>query len=154
MVINIKKIIKPEDIQKCARLMADVDPWLKLGLGFNYCVKKLKGAEKEIYLALCGSDIAGFIVITMSSAFKGYVQTICVAEKYRSKGIGTQLLDFAEEKILKKTPNVFMCVSSFNKRAQKLYEKLGYEKVGELKDYVIKGHSEFILRKTTGPMIK
>jgi len=42
---------------------------------------------------------------------------------------------------------------SKNSAAQRLYFSLGYEKVGELKDYLVLGHSEIILRKTTGPVV-
>ena len=45
-----------------------------------------------------------------------------------------------------------MCVSSFNTEAQKLYLRLGYEIVGELKDYIVAGYSEILLRKTIGPL--
>jgi len=44
--------------------------------------------------------------------------------------------------------NVFICVSSFNPGAQRLYENLGYQVVGAMSDFVIAGESEFLLRKT------
>jgi [ribosomal protein S18]-alanine N-acetyltransferase len=43
-------------------------------------------------------------------------------------------------------------VSSFNQGARRLYERLGYNVVGELTDYIVEGHSEILLRKTVGPM--
>jgi ribosomal protein S18 acetylase RimI-like enzyme len=43
-------------------------------------------------------------------------------------------------------------VSSFNPRARELYERLGYEFIGELKDYLVRGHSELLMRKTIGPI--
>jgi ribosomal protein S18 acetylase RimI-like enzyme len=45
-----------------------------------------------------------------------------------------------------------MCVSSFNDGALRLYQRLGYQKVGELPDYIVAGHSEILLRKTIGPL--
>ena len=45
-----------------------------------------------------------------------------------------------------------MCVSSFNVDARRLYQRLGYKVVGELTDYIVRGHSEFLLRKTVGPL--
>ena len=74
-----------------------------------------------------------------------------VAEHARGNGIGTQLLQFCEERIFNVSPNVFICVSSFNSGAQRLYYKLGYQKIGELKDFIVHGHSEILLRKTIGP---
>ena len=59
---------------------------------------------------------------------------------------------FAEKRIFSETPNVFVCVSSFNKGAQRFYERLGYEVIGELRDYIISGHSEILLRKTIAPL--
>jgi ribosomal protein S18 acetylase RimI-like enzyme len=52
------------------------------------------------------------------------------------------------------TANVFMCVSSFNIEAKRLYIRLGYEVVGELRDYIVAGHSEILLRKTIGPLAR
>jgi hypothetical protein len=43
-------------------------------------------------------------------------------------------------------------VSSFNPDARRLYERLGYSVVGELKDLIVPGHSEILLRKTLGPL--
>jgi len=62
------------------------------------------------------------------------------------------LVAFAEERILRISPNIFMCVSSFNQGARRLYQRLGYTVVGELSDYIVQGHSEILLRKTLGPL--
>jgi ribosomal protein S18 acetylase RimI-like enzyme len=45
-----------------------------------------------------------------------------------------------------------MCVSSFNRDARRLYERLGYQVIGELTDYIVQGHSEILLRKSLGPL--
>jgi len=61
-------------------------------------------------------------------------------------------MPFVERRVFRERPNVFLCVSDFNKGARRFYEKLGYETVGELRDYIIKGRSEILLRKTVGPL--
>ena len=33
-----------------------------------------------------------------------------------------------------------------------MYERLGYEVIGELKDYLTRGYAEILLRKTVGPI--
>jgi [ribosomal protein S18]-alanine N-acetyltransferase len=60
-------------------------------------------------------------------------------------------VQFAEKRILRVSPNVFMCVSSFNVGARRLYQRLGYEVVGELSNFIVQGHAEILLRKTVGP---
>ena len=99
-----------------------------------------------------GKDLVGFLIINMAGAFAGYIQTVCVAPQRRGLGIGARLVAFAEERIFRESPNVFLCVSSFNSGARRLYERLGYRVVGELPDYVVRGHSEILMRKTLGPL--
>ena len=98
--------------------------------------------------------LVGFVVLCMEGAFVGYIQTLCVATDCRGQGIGSGLIAFAEKRIFAQTPNVFICVSSFNTAAKRLYLRLGYEIVGELRDYVVAGHSEILLRKTIGPLTR
>jgi ribosomal-protein-alanine N-acetyltransferase len=69
-----------------------------------------------------------------------------------TQGLGSKLVEFAEQRILRESPNIFMCVSSFNHDARRLYERLGYQVIGELTDYLVRGHSEILLRKTLGPL--
>ena len=94
--------------------------------------------------------LAGFLIINMHGAFAGYIQTVCVAPACRGQGIGSRLVEWAEVRIFRDSPNVFMCVSSFNDGAFRLYQRLGYAVVGELTDYLVRGHSEILLRKTRG----
>ena len=47
---------------------------------------------------------------------------------------------------------MFLCVSSFNPAARRLYERLGYQLVGTLTDYLVPGHDEYLFRKTTGSL--
>jgi ribosomal-protein-alanine N-acetyltransferase len=89
-------------------------------------------------------------VVQMVGVFKGYLQTLCVAHSWRGQGLGTLLVQHCEQRIFWESPNVFICVSSFNPDAERLYLRLGYERVGVLKDFVIPGHGEILLRKSIG----
>lgn len=150
--IEIKKLSDEPEVHECAGLMANSEPWITLKRGYEDSVKTLTDPLKEVYLALTNGKITGFIIIIMKGSFVGYIQTIGIKEEWRNKGIGTKLLEFAEKRIFSETPNVFMCVSSFNKHAKRLYDRLGYEVIGELKDYIVSGHSEILLRKTIAPL--
>jgi ribosomal protein S18 acetylase RimI-like enzyme len=148
IIINQTQNIK--DIEKCAGLMSTSEPWITLKRDYKKSFDTLSDKNKELYIATINNKIVGFILLLMNGGFKGYIQSICTHPDWRKTGIGSQLLDFAEKRIFKETPNVFMCVSSFNNIAREFYLKKGYETIGELKNYIINKHSEFLLRKTTG----
>ena len=57
---------------------------------------------------------------------------------------------WAEKRIFRDSPNAFICVSSFNPGARRLYERRGFQLVGTLKQFVVAGHDEFLLRKNRG----
>jgi ribosomal protein S18 acetylase RimI-like enzyme len=145
--------LSTEDIAPCAQIMSQSEPWLTLGRDYKASYKTISDPIKEVYLAATEETIAGFIIINMTGAFIGYIQSVCVDAEWRGRGIGTQLIRYAEERIFQSVPNVFICVSSFNKGARKLYERLGYSVIGELQDYIISGASELLLRKTIAPLM-
>lgn len=131
--------------------MAGTDPWVTLGRGYEASLRIIKDPSREVYAAVDEEGLAGFLILCMAGAFVGYIQTVVVSSERRRRGIGSQLVAFAEDRIFRQSPNVFLCVSSFNAGARRLYERLGYEYVGELSDYIVRGHSELLFRKTRGP---
>ncbi|MBT3321758.1 MAG: GNAT family N-acetyltransferase, partial [Anaerolineae bacterium] len=143
MLIKKLDLKNSKAIAICAEMMANSEPWLTLGRDYEASVQTISMPNKEVYLAYKDNEILGFSVLNMQGAFIGYIQTLCISPTQRGKGIGSQLLSFVEDRIFRESPNIFMCVSSFNIGAQKLYQKLGYEVVGELKVYVLKafGHN-------------
>lgn len=132
--------------------MAASDPWLKLGLKKRHCLKTFSVPFRETYLARSGREIAGLVVIAMYGTFRGYIQSLFVAPAFRGQGLGEELMNFAEGKIFARSPNVFLCVSSFNKGAQRFYRRLGYKRAGVITDFFEKGSDELLLRKTVGPL--
>lgn len=152
MNIEVRRLSEEDEARRCAQMMCSTEPWLTLGRTYDECLAAVRDPKREVHLAYDEAGLRGFIMLNMNGPFIGYIQTICVAPDARSSGIGTKLIQFAEKRIFAETPNVFLCVSSFNPRARALYERLGYELVGELKNYTIEGASELLMRKTTGPL--
>ena len=140
------------EARACATIMATTDPWLTLGRTFDRCLATVRDTQLERYVAASDGDVVGFVLVSMRGSFTGYIKSVAVREDWRSKGVGRKLLAFAEARIFRDSPNVFMCVSSFNPRARALYHRLGYETVGELRDFIVRGYDEILLRKTIGPL--
>ena len=152
VIPHIRRLAGQAEAEFCARLRASTEPWVTLKRDYESGLKAILDEERETYVAEVEGAVAGFLILNMHGGFVGYIQTVCVVQEYRSHGIGSRLVAFAEERIFRQSPNVFICVSSFNPQARQLYERLGYKLVGELTDYVIPGCSEIMLRKTIGPL--
>lgn len=150
--VEIGPLRDPEEVPACAAMMAESEPWRTLGRDYPECLARVADGTKERLAARSGDEIAGFLILDMRGAFRGYIQTVCVAPGRRGSGIGSALVRHAEARVFRESRNVFLCVSSFNPGALRLYERLGYERVGELRDYLVRGHSELLMRKTTGPL--
>lgn len=150
--LEIRRLTRAEEAEWCARLMLSSEPWITLKRTYEEGLHVVQDPPREPYIAYLGGSRAGFIILNMVGQFPGYIQTICIAPEHRSSGIGRRLIEFAEERIFRESPNVFLLVSSFNTRARSLYERLGYQAVGEFEDYVVHGHSEILMRKTIGPV--
>jgi ribosomal protein S18 acetylase RimI-like enzyme len=148
--IRIYLTTDQKTIEQGARMMAETDPWLKLGIDYEKCLVAFEGPCKEIYSVQVNNELAGFAILQICGSFKGYIQTICIKQAYRGQRLGTRILQFCEERILKISPNIFICVSSFNTGALRLYQSFGFKLVGELENFVKEGYSELLLRKTFG----
>jgi ribosomal protein S18 acetylase RimI-like enzyme len=146
------------EARQCAELMATTDPWRTFGRSFDASLAIIRDPAREVYVAIDPTQtvadpvVIGFVIVIMRGAFVGYIQSVAVAARYRGRGLGSALIAFAEDRILRDEPNVFICVSSFNPAARRLYERLGYSAVGELPDFMVRGHSETLMRKTIGPL--
>jgi len=128
------------------------EPWITLQRNYEDSLKLLQDPISEVYLLRDDQQRIGFVMIKMKGSFTGYLQTIVISEQARGKGIGEAAIRYIEELIFESSPNVFICASSFNIGAQKLYQKLGYEVIGVLKDYILKGYDEVFMRKTRGTL--
>lgn len=138
--------------EACADLMAATDPWRTLGFPRASLLRTLRADGRERYIAQVGDQLAGFLLLYLHGTFAGYLQTICIAPQFQGQGYGSELVGFAEERIYRDHANVFLCVSAFNTGARRLYARLGYQEVGELTDFLVAGQSEWLMRKTRGPM--
>lgn len=148
MTASITPLLSADDLEWCATTMATTEPWVTLRRDLYACRLLLRHAAKERYLITCEGRRAGLLIIDMNGPFAGYLQTICLVEHARGQGLGSEVIAWAESRIFRDSPNVFLCVSSFNHRAQRLYARLGYQHVGTLKGFIVAEHDELLMRKT------
>jgi [ribosomal protein S18]-alanine N-acetyltransferase len=136
------------DHEWAAQLMANSEPWLTLRRALEGCRAALRRPGTELFIIRDGEQRLGFVLLAEHGlAGSPYIASIAVDESARSRGVGSALLRFAEEKYRNSHQHIFLLVSSFNLRARRLYERCGYQQVGEIPNYVVAGHSECIMHK-------
>ena len=149
---SLRPVESPDDARWCAQLMATSEPWLTLGRSFEAALALMTDPTREAYVVHVDGERVGFVVLWMAGPFSGYLQSLGLAPAWRGRGLGMAILALVEERVFATSPNVFVCASSFNPVARRLYERAGYTLVGELEDFMVTGHSEVLFRKTRGPL--
>jgi len=130
----------------CARVMASTDPWLAYKFSVETCGGILRWPGSALFVARTNEPV-GFVLLH-PRGFLGcpYIAVIAVVPELRSRGLGTRILEFAEAHF-PGARHVYLCVSSFNTRALRLYQRRGYAKIGELPNFIADGFSEILMQK-------
>lgn len=133
------------------RLLLGSEPWKTLGLTRREA-RGLAALSGAYYLtASRGRELLGFACIQPDFLLGEYLKILVVDSAARSKGIGRNLMRSWERRSLRSQKNLYLCVSDFNRGARRFYSGLGYQAIGRVKNLVIKGSDELLLRKTSGP---
>ncbi len=139
----------PDEHEWAAALMTGSDPWIRLGTTREQCLKACRHPEHVVFIAHDELQPLGVIILHPHGlAGSPYIKSVCVAAHARSQGIGAALVEFAEKYFRTEARHIFLCVSSFNDKAKIFYERIGYQQVGELREYLIPGESELLMHKT------
>ncbi len=141
-----------EAVKSCAQLMAGSSPWSQLHFGFDQCMGLLTCPALRVWIAMEGDKVIGFAALR-PDGIEGepLIEYICVDQEQRGKSIGTDLMsELAAHCQRKLDRNIYLFVSDFNVHAIRLYERLGYARVGAIPDYNVYGQTEFLYRKVLG----
>jgi ribosomal-protein-alanine N-acetyltransferase len=148
--ILIRRMRGKNEAEICARALETSEPWITLRRGYKHSIKPLMDPSREVYVATQRGEIVGFVLLDARGPFRGYIHLLCVMPEWRDYGIGALLIKQVEQRVFREHPNVFLCVSSFNRAAQRFYKRMGFKHVGTIADYIVKGHSELLMRKSRG----
>jgi len=148
--IEVRPLEGTDEARVCARMLVTTEPWITLELTLEQALARFTDTRNETYAVHDDRGIAAFVVLNMHGLLAGYIQTVCVRSDRRGDGLGSALIQWAEDRIFRDSPNVFICVSSFNPDARRLYERLGFQAIGVLSGFAVSAHDEVLLRKTRG----
>lgn len=146
--------MEARDRDAVIEMLTSSDPWARLGytrVDWLTAFRPLPEA-REAYVAVLGEEVAGLAVVRPAYMLGDYLNLLVVAEAHRSHGVGACLIEHVERIVFARAKNFFVCVSDFNAAARRFYARQGYEEVGVLRDLIVEGASEILLRKTSGPL--
>lgn len=139
---------RDDDVEWAAQVMAASEPWTTLGRGLDQCRAACTRPEMILFVARAGGERCGFALVNPRGvAGSPYLAAIAAAEDWRGHGVGASLLTHCERWAAGLSCHFFLCVSSFNTRAQQFYWRQGFRQVGVLADYIIDGASERLMYK-------
>jgi ribosomal-protein-alanine N-acetyltransferase len=138
--------MRPLHIPACDEIAALSEPWKSLREGIDFARYI---SLKQAYVCVIGRETAGFVIFTAEPVFArgGYLRAIGVTPARRGQGMGRRLMSFAETATARRSPNLYLCVSSFNRKAQRFYKGIGYTRVGVVPGLIAPGASEYIYWK-------
>jgi ribosomal protein S18 acetylase RimI-like enzyme len=137
-----------DDREWAAEVMAASEPWITLGRDLESCRRVCLNLEYLVFVARRQGEPVGFALCHRRGVVGSpYLATLAVTPDARGQGIGTRLLEHVERFFHGDARHLFICVSSFNPDARRLYERVGFKTVGPIEDYFIEGASEILMHK-------
>ncbi len=137
----IKKM-SPSHVGEIARLEKECfsTPWSEDGLK-----SELNNAFARFFVATYAGEIAGYVG-AHNVLGEVYITNVAVFEKFRRKGVAKKLIDALLKTAKAENGNfVTLEVRKSNIPAVSLYEKCGFEKVGERKNFYEKPRENAVL---------
>lgn len=147
------RLYKPDDRPAIVAMLTGSEPWTRLGYTQGEWTKLLASLpqDREGYVIELNGTVAGFALVRPKFLLGDYLELLVVASWARGQGLGSTLLRHVEGLVFARANNLFACVSDFNAEARRFYQKNGYQEIGPIRDLLIPGSAEILLRKTTGP---
>lgn len=135
----------------CRRLVLASEPWITLGYGEAEAEAIARSSAADNLIVACAGDrVVGFALSAPGVLLGEYLKLLAVESDWRAAGIGRRLMEELERRAFARWPNVYLCVSDFNTGARAFYLRIGYEEVGALRDLLVPGQGEILMRKTAG----
>jgi ribosomal-protein-alanine N-acetyltransferase len=107
--------------------------------------------NSRTWVAAEGETILGFLIAEQQASRAGHVITIDVVEAWRNRGVGTKLMEAAENWVsCLGLRLIYLETAEDNLTAQRFYGARGYEKVKAVAHYYSNGAAAWVMVKRLG----
>lgn len=140
------RLLDRQDIPQIAMAFEQLG-WDKPASQYERYLMEQTSEIRDVYIAFMNKQFAGYLTICWTSSYEAFrkegipeIVDFNVLPKYRRQGIGTQLMDTAENEIAKKYPvaGIGVGMTPDYGAAQKLYVLRGY--IPDGRGLVYRGH--------------
>src|SRR5262245_21177272 len=141
--------LNEEEADRLVGVLVTVDPWRTLRYTADALARYLLRPDPALYryAVMVQNKTSGVVCIRYPWLRGAYLELIGLDASAQGGGVGSDVLRWLEEQTRLVSPNVWILVSSFNRKARAFYERQGYHEIGTIKDLVESGYDELLLRK-------
>ncbi|MFN8418749.1 MAG: GNAT family N-acetyltransferase [Anaerolineae bacterium] len=151
------RAMTPMDIPIVASWMTTLPLWQRYSLTEEKAIRQFERAllrQDSIFVADCDNgqqrdQLCGFAWCVADGAFARsmYLRQIGVRQDQAKRGVGSALLDAAEQAARNGSGDLFLLVSDFNQKAQAFYQRHGYHQIGAVPGYILPDVTELLYWK-------
>jgi diamine N-acetyltransferase len=129
--------------------VAAIEPWSQI----NYPAALLTGfltakdASLDRRAIFVEEEPAGIMAVRSPWLRGPYLQVLALLPPFQGQGFGAALLAWFEAQATGNSRWLWLCHSSFNRRAGAFYARHGFSEVATLSDLMIDGGDEVLMRK-------
>lgn len=142
--------LEPGDHARLAEAIVVMPPWVVMRYPAD-AMERFLAAESDTVSRYCvevGSEKAGVVSVRYPWLKGPYLELLALLPKFQDQGLGTRILGwFEQEAVRHESRNLWVCASSYNDGALRLYERHGFHRVAMLPGLVVDGYDEILLRK-------
>jgi ribosomal protein S18 acetylase RimI-like enzyme len=141
--------ITPELAAFLGPAIAGMEPWSQINFPASHLEAFLTAEDPALsrHAVFVGGVPAGAIAIRSPWLRGPYLQVLAILPDFQGQGFGAILLDWFEREASPNSRWLWLCHSGFNRRAGTFYARHGFETVTELRDLLIDGGDEVLMRK-------
>jgi len=138
-----------EQAQEIALMLSNSEPWIRLSFSAASLANYLTREDPSLrrYAISDRDNLMGVICVRYPWLRGPYIELLGLFPNCRGKGVGKQVLSWAETEARRESKNLWVLTSSFNQPAISFYQRQGFYLIGTIQGLVTPEYDEILLRK-------
>lgn len=142
--------LSPGNAERLGAALAAMPPWSVIGWPAELLTAAFKRQPACVrrFELIAAAELAGIVTIQDPFLHGPYLQLLAILPGYQGRNLGLAILQWMErEARVEEARQLWLCVSTFNKRARGFYERFGFEPVAVLDQLATEASDELFMRK-------